>query len=60
MTGLGPLSEADAQAIAKALIPAMKDEIYRDLGRSLWGRVVGSVITIILAVAAYGSLKGVK
>ena len=54
------ISAADAEAIARALIPAIKDEIYRDLGKGLWSKVVGAVITVCLAVAAYGSLKGVK
>jgi hypothetical protein len=50
------LSDADIAALAKAL----KTEFYLNLGKGVWALAWKVVVLLVVAVAAYGTLKGVK
>lgn len=52
------LTDEDVQAIVSALSAKVKQEFYADLGRGVWGLVWKAVIGALVALAAYGSLKG--
>jgi hypothetical protein len=50
------LTDADIQALAKAL----KNEFYTNLGMGVWAMAWKVVVFAVVAVAAYGSLKGLR
>lgn len=49
------ITDADADAIARALKNTIKKDLYEDLGRGLWGLVMKALITSLVAIAAYGA-----
>lgn len=48
------LSDADIEAITKALEKRLTDKFYKDLGQGLWGLVWKVVLGFIIFVAAQG------
>lgn len=50
------LTDADIQALAKAL----KNEFYTNLGRGVWALAWKAIVVAVIALSAYGSLKGYK
>ena len=50
------LSDADIQALAKAL----KNEFYVNLGKGVWSLAWKAIVVAVIVVAAYGSTKGFK
>ena len=47
-------------AIVAALTNKVKQEFYADLGRGVWGIAWKALVTMLVGLAAYGSLKGYK
>lgn len=54
------LTDADVDAIVAALTNKVKQEFYADLGRGVWGIAWKALVTMLVGLAAYGSLKGYK
>lgn len=59
---IGPrsLTDADAEAIAMALERRVRRRFYEDLGKGLWSWVWKVLLGSLIAIAAYGGLKGLK
>ena len=54
------LTGADGEAIATALERKIISNFYSDLGKGVWGIAWKILVGAILAVAAYGAVKGIK
>lgn len=54
------LTDADVDAIVEALSAKVKQEFYADLGRGVWGIAWKVIVGLLIGLAAYGSLKGIK
>jgi hypothetical protein len=54
------LTDGDVDAIVAALTNKVKQEFYADLGRGVWSVAWKAVVGLLIALAAYGSLKGYK
>ena len=54
------LTDADVEAIATALERKIISNFYSDLGKGVWGIAWKILVGAILAVAAYGAVKGIK
>jgi hypothetical protein len=54
------LTDADVEAIAAALERKIIANFYSDLGKGVWGIAWKVLVGAILAVAAYGAVKGIK
>lgn len=52
------LTDDDIQALADAMEKKMVNRFYSNLGRGVWGIAWKILVVGILAVAAYGSLRG--
>lgn len=52
------LTDADVEAIASALQARLKNEFYQDLGKGVWGIAWKVIVSLIIAIAAYGAAKG--
>lgn len=54
------ITDADAEAIARALEKRVIERFYKDLGRGVWAMAWRVILAGLIAVAAYGGLKGLK
>lgn len=54
------LTDADVAALVDALSDQLEDRLYRNIGRGVWGIVQKVFIAGVLALAAYGSIRGIK
>lgn len=54
------LSDADIEAILNQVEQRVAARFYSDLGRGVWGMVWKALLLAMVAVAAYGSVKGYK
>lgn len=54
------LTDADIEALADTLTERLEDKLYRNIGKGVWGVFQKAVIAIVIAVAFYGSIKGIK
>lgn len=54
------LSDADIEAILNQVEQRVAARFYSDLGRGVWGMVRKALLLAMVAVAAYGSVKGYK
>ena len=54
------LTNADVQAIANAIWRKGRDEFYNDLGKGVWSAAKAVIVAALIALAAYGSWKGMK
>jgi hypothetical protein len=54
------LTDADIAAIVERAEKVIVDRFYSDLGRGFWRIVWGSIITGLVALAAFGAGKGIK
>jgi hypothetical protein len=52
------LTDADIEAIAKAIKDKFKKEFYSDLGRGVWAIAWKSIVVMLIGIAAYGATKG--
>lgn len=50
------LSDADIQALAKAL----KNEFYTNLGKGVWALAWKVIVVAVVGIAFLGAVKGVK
>lgn len=53
-------SDQDITAIADEMEKRIINHFYNDLGRGVWGMVRRALIIAAVAIAAYGSIKGVR
>lgn len=58
--GRRTISDADVEAIATVLADTLQKRFYEDLGKGVWSWVWKALIAVLLAVAAYGGVKGIK
>ncbi|MBW7837984.1 MAG: hypothetical protein H3C28_15260 [Sphingomonadales bacterium] len=54
------LTDADIEALSAALHERIIQDFYRDLGRGLWAWFWKAGLLIMISIAAYGGLKGIK
>jgi hypothetical protein len=54
------LTDDDVKALADELEDRLTDRFYGNLGRGMWALAWKAIITAILGIIAYGSLKGFK
>jgi hypothetical protein len=54
------LTNGDVIALANEIEKRMVDRFYNDLGRGVWGVTWRVLMMTVLAIAAYGSIKGIK
>jgi hypothetical protein len=54
------LTDADIDAIVDRFENKVAERFYGDLGRGVWGVVWKAIVAVIVGIAAYGSLKGMK
>lgn len=54
------LSDDDIDRIVEALDRRITQRFYSDLGKGVWGLVWKAIVIAVVAVAAYGSIKGIK
>jgi hypothetical protein len=54
------LNDADVEAIVSKMEERMTERFYGDIGRGVWAIVWKAVISALVLVAAYGSMKGFK
>lgn len=53
------LSNDDVEAIAEAIQEKMWEEFYTNLGRGIWALAWRGFVMVLIAIAAYGAVKGV-
>jgi len=53
------LTDADVAAIADALERKIITNFYSDLGKGVWAIAWKAVVGLVLAIAAYGAVKGI-
>lgn len=54
------LTDADVQALADEFEARMVHRFYSNLGSGVWALVWKTIIFSIVAIAAYGAVKGFK
>ena len=54
------LTDADAEAVAKALYRTVVGDFYNNLGRGAWSWVKKGLIALAFCVAIYGAAQGTK
>lgn len=54
------LTDDDVKAIADALEQRIVERFYSDLGRGVWAVIWKAAIAVAIALAAAGSIKGLK
>lgn len=54
------LTDDDVRALSDELEKRLTERFYGNLGRGMWALAWKAIITAILGVIAYGSLKGFK
>jgi hypothetical protein len=54
------LTDADVAAIVDALEERMTEKFYNDLGKGVWGMVWKTVVIVLVGIASYGAVKGLK
>lgn len=54
------LSDDDVKAIADELEKRLLERFYSDLGKGVWAAIWKAGIAILIAIAAAGSIKGLK
>lgn len=58
MTTERTITDDDVEAIAAALESRLAKKFYYDLGKGVWGIVWKALVGVVLAIAAYGAVKG--
>ena len=54
------LTDQDVIALVNEIEKRVRDHFYNDLGRGVWGMLRRALIIAAVAIAAYGSIKGVR
>lgn len=54
------LSDADIEAIADLVLEKLENKVYHDFGKGVWSIVSKVLLTLLLALAAYGAVTGGK
>lgn len=54
------LSDADIEAIADLVLEKLENKVYQDFGKGVWSIVSKVLLTLLLALAAYGAVTGGK
>jgi hypothetical protein len=54
------LTDADIDAITKALETRMVEGFYKDLGKGVWGLAKRAFWLLIAGLAAYGYMRGTR
>jgi hypothetical protein len=59
---LGPrtLTDADTAAIATEIEKRMLNRFYKSFGQGVWSLAWKAIIYIVVAIAAYGTLKSIN
>lgn len=52
------LTDADVEALTEALREKVIKSFYQDLGRGVWGLAWKAIIVAVVAIAAYGAMRG--
>lgn len=54
------LTDEDVAAIVDSMADKLEDRLYRNIGKGIWSLAQKAFIGIVLALAFYGSMKGIK
>lgn len=54
------LTDADVEAISAALEKRLANNFYQDLGKGVFGIVKKVIFMVLVVVAGYGAMKGIK
>ena len=54
------LTDEDVIAVVDALEKRMTERFYNDLGKGVWSLAWKAIVVTLVALAAYGSIKGMK
>lgn len=54
------LTDADVEALVDRLSAVLEDRIYRNLGKGVWGIAQKAFIALVITLAGYGYIKGIK
>lgn len=54
------LTDEDVEAILAGMEERFMSSLYKNIGKGVWAVIQKVFITFVLAIAAYGYMKGIK